>query len=106
MFSLGPAAEERLAVWMLEHVTVSTVEHPSPGFVEGAVIASIVAPLNDRFAHHEPYWRSTGRPRRKDRVRVWVLASRMPRHCWHGAARAPLGSLAHTRPSCRRRRLA
>lgn len=56
MFKLGDPAEERLTAWMHEHLTVSTVEHPSSGLVEGTVIGSIVPPLNDRFARHGPYW--------------------------------------------------
>lgn len=56
-FSLAPAAEARLTAWMLEHLTVSVADHPAPGLVERAVIATIVPPLNDRFAHHGPYWR-------------------------------------------------
>ena len=56
-FSLASAGEARLTAWMLEHLTVSIAEHPAPGLVEGAVIATIVPPLNDRFAHHGPYWR-------------------------------------------------
>lgn len=55
-FSLAQGAEARLTAWMLEHLTVSVAEHLAPGLVEGAVIATLVPPLNDRFAHHGPYW--------------------------------------------------
>jgi hypothetical protein len=57
-FSLEDAAEERLSGWMEEHLTVVTVARPAPDLIECAVIASTLPPLNDRCAHHGPYWRA------------------------------------------------
>jgi len=49
---------------------VTTAEHPAPQLVEGAVIARIVAPLNDKYAHHGPYWQRMQQHRAEFRARI------------------------------------
>lgn len=79
-FKLAPAHEDRLTAWMLRHLTFSWVIHLEPRRVEREIVADLLPPFNDHFAHGGEYWRwmSTIRSdlREKAGARVATRATR------------------------------
>ena len=57
-YALTDAGEAGLTAWMLDRLTLTWAEHPTPATLERSIVSSLLPPLNDVFAHAGPYWRA------------------------------------------------
>ena len=75
-FALAEPAESRLTCWIEEHLELTWTVHAQPAQVEAKVVASLLPPFNDKWAHAGPYWRQMAAARRRLRTAVEEVTSR------------------------------
>lgn len=67
-FSLSKENEALLTYWINTSLTVTWVEMDQPGTVERPIVADLLPPLNDTYAHAGPYWKHMRKLRAKVRL--------------------------------------